>query len=87
MIVRRPRRIVNKALQLTLLSCEPIDQGTTEALSKHWMPLDEFTGHTIEGLQKGEFQNIVPAIRHVWEQCEAPKLAMLDKARQLFASK
>ena len=30
------------------------DQGTTPALSKFWMPLDEFTQKTVEGLVRGD---------------------------------
>ncbi|KAJ6604371.1 hypothetical protein DFH09DRAFT_1122458 [Mycena vulgaris] len=30
------------------------EQGTTERLSKFWMPLDEYTKTTMEGLQKGD---------------------------------
>jgi hypothetical protein len=51
------------------------------------MPLDEFTRITMEGLKRGDFQNFVPAIANIWEQCEKPKLAMLENARALFASK
>ena len=51
------------------------------------MPLDEFTDYTMEGLKNGEFQNIVPAIKHVWDQCEKPKMVMMKNARQVFTSK
>ncbi|KAJ7456709.1 hypothetical protein FB451DRAFT_1098973 [Mycena latifolia] len=30
------------------------EQGTTERLSKFWMPLDEYTKKTMEGLRKGD---------------------------------
>ncbi|KAJ7176062.1 NAD-P-binding protein [Mycena crocata] len=30
------------------------DQGTTSMLSKAWMPLDEYTKHTVEGLRRGD---------------------------------
>ena len=65
----------------------PIDQGTTEALSKHWMPLDEFTDLTMEGLQGGGFQNMVPTIKNVWDQVEKPKLEMIARAREMFSKK
>ena len=53
-------------------------------LSKMWMPLDEFTDVTIEGLKRGDFQNFVPNIGKIWEQCEKPKMPMLENARALF---
>jgi len=31
-------------------------EGTTEMLSKAWMPLDVFTAQTMDGLKEGKFQ-------------------------------
>ena len=35
------------------------DQGTTPALSKCWMPLAEYTKHTIDSLVRGDPEVVV----------------------------
>ena len=55
------------------------EQGTTERLSKSWMPLDEFTKYTMEGLQRGDFNIIVPSMKEAWEKLEAERIAMTGK--------
>ncbi|EJD03582.1 NAD-binding protein [Fomitiporia mediterranea MF3/22] len=54
-------------------------QGTTEALSKHWMPLDEFTKYAMEGMQRGDFNIVVPSMKGIWEKLEAERIAMTGK--------
>ena len=51
------------------------------------MPLDEFTSLTMEGLECGGFQNMVPTIKNVWDQVEKPKLEMIVRAREMFSKK
>jgi len=41
-------------LQVKQLRGIKIAYGTTEMLSKSWMPLDEFTKTTVDGLKKGD---------------------------------
>ncbi|KAL5494703.1 hypothetical protein ACEPAI_164 [Sanghuangporus weigelae] len=60
-------------------------QGTTEALSKNWMPLDEFTKYTMEGLQRGDFNIIIPSMKEIWNKVEAERVAM--SGRNVFAKK
>ncbi|KAL5536032.1 hypothetical protein ACEPAF_4126 [Sanghuangporus sanghuang] len=60
-------------------------QGTTEAISKNWMPLDEFTKYTMEGLQRGDFNIVVPSMKEIWNNVEAERVAL--SGRILFAKK
>ena len=48
-------------------------------LSKHWMPLDEFTKYTMEGLQRGDFNILVPSAKGIWEKVEADRIALSGK--------
>ncbi|KAF4564823.1 hypothetical protein EYR40_010994 [Pleurotus pulmonarius] len=50
--------------------------GTTEALSKSWMPLEEFTKLTIEGLLKGDDDVPVGMSAGVFQKFEAGKSQM-----------
>ena len=43
-------------------------------LSKHWMPLDEFTKHVMEGLERGDVNILTPGIKPVWEKFEKDKI-------------
>ncbi|OCB87119.1 hypothetical protein A7U60_g5854 [Sanghuangporus baumii] len=61
------------------------EQGTTEAISKNWMPLDEFTKYTMEGLQRGDFNIVVPSMKEIWNNVEAERVAL--SGRILFAKK
>ncbi|KAI0375347.1 NAD-P-binding protein [Pilatotrama ljubarskyi] len=49
-------------------------QGTTPSLSKAWMPLDEFTKHTMQGLIRGDPQVAVGAAADSLERFENGKL-------------
>ncbi|KIK60982.1 hypothetical protein GYMLUDRAFT_167102 [Collybiopsis luxurians FD-317 M1] len=48
-------------------------EGTTEALSKFWMPLDTYTKETVEGLQRGENVVCCGQAKIVYEKFEQPK--------------
>ncbi|KAH8110647.1 NAD(P)-binding protein [Phellopilus nigrolimitatus] len=54
-------------------------QGTTERLSKIWMPLDEFTRYAMEGLQRGDFNTVVPADKGVWAKFEEGKVEAIQR--------
>jgi len=51
------------------------EQGTTPALSKFWMPLDEYTGKTMEGLRKGDEQVAVGTAATVLKRFEGLDVA------------
>ncbi|KAJ7275318.1 hypothetical protein B0H12DRAFT_1266294 [Mycena haematopus] len=46
------------------------EQGTTERLSKFWMPLDEYTKLTMDGLRKGDIHVAAGAAAMVLEKFE-----------------
>ncbi|KAJ3761614.1 hypothetical protein EV360DRAFT_37424 [Lentinula raphanica] len=52
-------------------------EGTTEALSKFWMPLEEYTKQTIEGLQKGHDVVASGMAKNAYEKFEQPKEEMI----------
>lgn len=47
-------------------------------LAKFWYPLDEYTKHTIEGLQRGDFNIVVPDKQSIWEKLERGKLELSE---------
>lgn len=47
--------------------------GTTEKLSKFWMPLEEYTTKTMEGLEKGDINICTGNILGVFEKFEKGK--------------
>ncbi|KAF7306654.1 hypothetical protein MIND_00457000 [Mycena indigotica] len=49
-------------------------QGTTEALSKFWMPLDEYTSKTLDGLRKGDKHIAVGTAGKVWDKVQSSGL-------------
>ncbi|THU94844.1 NAD(P)-binding protein [Dendrothele bispora CBS 962.96] len=51
-------------------------EGTTERLSKFWMPLDEFTNTVMEGLKKGDTVVAAGNAKTHYEQFEQPKEAI-----------
>ncbi|KAI0361241.1 NAD-P-binding protein [Trametes cingulata] len=54
-------------------------QGTTPALAKVWMPLDEFTKHTMEGLIRGDPQVAVGSAAGGVEKFESRKLEAVQQ--------
>ncbi|KAF9059537.1 hypothetical protein BDP27DRAFT_1195378, partial [Rhodocollybia butyracea] len=48
-------------------------EGTTEKLSKFWMPLDAYTKETIEGLQRGDSVVSSGMAKFAYEKFEQPK--------------
>ena len=50
---------VNPSLSADWFISLPTDQGTTPALSKCWMPLAEYTKHTIDSLVRGDSEVVV----------------------------
>ncbi|THU94842.1 NAD(P)-binding protein [Dendrothele bispora CBS 962.96] len=48
-------------------------QGTTDVLSKFWMPLDEFTNTVMEGLKRGDTVVAAGNAKNDYEQFEHPK--------------
>ncbi|TBU46124.1 NAD(P)-binding protein [Dichomitus squalens] len=55
-------------------------QGTTPALSKHWMPLDEYTKHTLEGLIRGDPDVTAGFSVGVFEKWEKGKREQVEQA-------
>ncbi|KAI0721305.1 NAD(P)-binding protein [Cerioporus squamosus] len=55
-------------------------QGTTPTLSKVWMPLDEFTKHTMEGLIRGDPEVAVGFSSQVLEKYEKGKRESVEQA-------
>ncbi len=60
--------------------CACTDQGTTPALSKLWMPLDEFTKHTMEGLIRGDSEVAVGFSAQLLEKYEKGKRESVEQA-------
>lgn len=57
-----------------------IDQGTSERLSKFWMPLDQFTTECMEKLKIGGVQIAVGAkTEEWWDQFEKGKLEAMAR--------
>ncbi len=56
------------------------DQGTTPVLSKFWMPLEEYTKHTIEGLVRGDPEVAVGMSAAVLEKYEKGKREAVEQA-------
>ncbi|KAF8203083.1 hypothetical protein BJ912DRAFT_1053089 [Pholiota molesta] len=53
--------------------------GTTEMLSKFWMPLDEFTDLTVEGLRKGDDYITVGSATQHFENFEKGKPEVMQR--------
>jgi len=49
-------------------------QGQSAALANVWMPLAEYTKHAMEGLQRGDFNVVVPKNRALWERFEKDRV-------------
>lgn len=60
-------------LNLTLSAA----QGKSEALSKFWVPLDEFTKEVMTGLTNGDPQIAVGTAKKLFEQFDRPKIEMV----------
>ncbi|KAJ4471472.1 hypothetical protein J3R30DRAFT_1083494 [Lentinula aciculospora] len=54
-------------------------EGTTETLSKLWMPLDEYTKETMKGLQKGDNVVCSGMAKIAYEKFEQPKEEMISE--------
>lgn len=54
-----------------------IDEGTTERLSKIWMPLDEFTNTVMDGLKRGDPQIAAGMSKKQYEKYEQDKLSAM----------
>ncbi|THH00914.1 hypothetical protein EW145_g7009 [Phellinidium pouzarii] len=50
------------------------NQGTSEALSKIWMPLDTYTKYAMEGLLRGDVNIVTPNHEWLWEKFEKDKI-------------
>lgn len=59
-----------------------IAYGTTEKLSKFWMPLDEFTNATMEGLKTGAAYIPVGRAAQVYERFEEGKDKLIMELRR-----
>jgi len=58
--------------------------GTTEKLSKFWIPLSDFTKVTMEGLRKGDHVITMSNVKTLYEQLEQPKEGMVLQMMQKF---
>ncbi|KAJ3995125.1 hypothetical protein F5050DRAFT_1808975 [Lentinula boryana] len=61
-------------------------EGTTEALSKFWMPLSEYTKETIEGFQRGDNVVCNGMAKNAYEQFEKPKEQMVSEMAKRAAT-
>lgn len=52
-----------------------------------WMTLAEYTKHTIEGLQKGDFNIVVPQNKALWEKFEKERVDFDPMATGAFINK
>jgi hypothetical protein len=59
--------------------------GTSEALSKVWMPLDEYTRLTMEGLRKGDRQISSAGSLAALQRFDAGKLEMAEAFHKMRA--
>ena len=64
---------------------ESPDQGTTERLSKVWMPLADFTTEAMDGLKRGDPQIPVGLVKQQWEVHEKGKLEKLTNVMGIFS--
>jgi short-subunit dehydrogenase involved in D-alanine esterification of teichoic acids len=60
--------------------------GTTQALTKFWMPLDEYTKVTMEGLRRGDVEIPAGMALEDLKRYEAGKLERVEKSKE-FRSK
>jgi hypothetical protein len=60
--------------------------GTTEKLSKFWIPLSEFTKVTMEGLHKGDHFISMSGAKTLFEKFEQEKDGMVHQMMQRFES-
>jgi len=60
------------------------DAGTTEKISKFWMPLDTYTEHVVEGLKRGESTITTKGSLALYERYETGKE---EDARQFLANR
>ena len=63
----------------TKQAVRPTDQGTTPALSKFWMPLDEYTKHTLESLVRGDPEVVVGTSAAILEKYEKGKREAVEQ--------
>ncbi|KAK7463783.1 hypothetical protein VKT23_005723 [Stygiomarasmius scandens] len=62
-------------------------EGTTEKLSKFWMPLDEFMDVVMKGLKKGDTTIAAGIAKGHYEQFEEPKEAIVAQSAKLLAER
>lgn len=47
-----------------------------------WMPLDEFTKHAMEGLQRGDVNIVTPQNKELWERFEKGRIEVTVQRTQ-----
>ncbi|KAJ7071314.1 hypothetical protein C8F01DRAFT_974719 [Mycena amicta] len=50
------------------------EQGTSEALSKFWMPLDEYTQKTVQALSRGDIHIAAGRAQTIWKEIQDSNL-------------
>ncbi|KAF7971827.1 hypothetical protein HWV62_19833 [Athelia sp. TMB] len=63
--------------ELPFNHAEAIDQGTTDKLSRIWMPVEEFTGLAMDGLKRGDVQIPVGNAKDSFEKFEKGKMEVV----------
>ncbi|KAJ4499797.1 hypothetical protein C8R41DRAFT_900171 [Lentinula lateritia] len=61
-------------------------EGTTGALSRFWMPLEEYTKETIEGLQRGVNVVCSGMSKNIYEKFEQPKEQIITEMAKRAAT-
>ena len=61
------------------------DQGNVQILSKFWMPLDEFTEQTMQGLLRGD-REIFPLHQEVYDKVEKPRQEVIEERAARMAA-
>ncbi|KLO10127.1 NAD(P)-binding protein [Schizopora paradoxa] len=62
-------------------------QGTTPALTNIWLPLAEYTKHAMDGLQRGDFNIVVPQNQALWDKFEKERVDFDPMATGAFINK
>ncbi len=70
------------------LSSLSLAEGTTEKLSKIWMPLDQYTKETVEGLQRGDHVVASGNAKIAYEKFEQGKEELMrDMYKRTFGNR
>lgn len=64
-----------------------LEQGTSERLSKRWMPLDEYTKQTMEGLLRGDLLVGNEPLNPILATYEQPKVDHVFSNKPMFDHK